>query len=111
MLSKLQRIGIIRRLGFHRIFVHRVVDPEFSDHPEFSKKWISAHAARESENVSRNPSLPKKENPSLPEKAKAKLRVPEKGKRGFPKKGSEPSRFREVRVPEKGIHRSKREQR
>jgi hypothetical protein len=40
LLMKLQKLGIVRRLGFHRVFSERVIDPAFSFRPALSKKWM-----------------------------------------------------------------------
>lgn len=40
ILRELTRKGIIVRLGFHRVYVERVVSPEYSRNPELSRHWI-----------------------------------------------------------------------
>jgi hypothetical protein len=40
ILTKLTSKGIVVRLGFHRVYVERVVAPEYSRNPELSRRWI-----------------------------------------------------------------------
>jgi len=42
ILRGLARKGVIVRLGFHRVFVERVVSPEYSRNPELSRRWINS---------------------------------------------------------------------
>ena len=44
VLRRLQRDSFLHRLGFHRVYVYRVVDPKYSIDPKRSKKWIEANS-------------------------------------------------------------------
>jgi DNA-binding Lrp family transcriptional regulator len=93
-LSRLQTLGIIRRLGFHRVFVERVVAPAYSSNPERNKRWIK-------------PSLTENSNPSLTENSKAEPRVTEFSKRGLLNSVSEGYRIQE---PESTREREEKEE-
>jgi hypothetical protein len=91
LLSDLQKLGIIHRLGFHRTYAERVVTPRCSVNPDRSRRWIEGKPSfLENKNpkpqlnlelsLRENPNPSLRENPNPRSPAFGKTRIEPSGK-------------------------------